>query len=166
MNKDLWEIISDPPVLLLDVRQALVFYRGVQVILPLMSFRLLELLAGNPKAVITRAQIYERLWLESEGNGDASRPYEQQITDHKRKLLDGIRKVIKGFPGIDPAGLKNMIVTRPRIGYMLNLDREDVAVLQDKVPLFLSVNVQSNFYVIFFWNRNIPFRCCNDNGFP
>ncbi len=129
VTKDLREIISDPPVLLLDVRQALVFYRGAQVILPLMSFRLLEMLAGNPKAVITRAQIYERLWPESEGNDDASRPYEQQITDHKRKLLDGIRKVIKGFPGIDPAGLKNMIVTRPRMGYMLNLDRENVAVL-------------------------------------
>lgn len=129
VTKDLREIISDPPVLLLDVRQVLVFYRGAQVILPLMSFRLLELLAGNPKAVITRAQIYERLWPESEGNDDSSRPYEQQITDHKRKLLDGIRKVIKGFPGIDPAGLKNLIVTRPRMGYMLHLDRDDIVVL-------------------------------------
>lgn len=129
VTKDLRKLISDPPVLLMDIRQMLIFYHGAQVILPLMSFRLLELLAGNPKSVITREQIYERLWPECEGNDDSSRPYEQQITDHKRKLLGVIRKGIKEIPGIDPGELKNLIVTRPRMGYMLHLDREDIVVL-------------------------------------
>ena len=92
VTKDLRKLVSDPPVLLIDIRQMLIFYHGAQVILPLMSFRLLELLAGNPKSVITREQIYERLWPECEGNDDSSRPYEQQITDHKRKLPGVIRK--------------------------------------------------------------------------
>jgi len=129
VTKDLRKLVSDPPVLLINIRQMLIFYHGAQVILPLMSFRLLELLAGNPKSVITREQIYERLWPECEGNDDSSRPYEQQITDHKRKLLGVIRKGIKEIPGIDPGELKNLIVTRPRMGYMLHLDREDIVVL-------------------------------------
>jgi len=129
-TKYLRELIADPPVLLLDVRQMLVFYRGIQVILPLMSFRLLELLAKNPKMVVTRDEIYECLWPQSEGNNDMSRPYEQQITDHKRKLLAGIRKGIKGVAGIDSAELENLIVTRHRMGYMLNLDREEVLIFK------------------------------------
>lgn len=56
-------------------------------------------------------------------------PYEQQITDHKRKLLGVIRKGIKEIPCIDPGELKNLIVTRPGMGYMLHLDREDILVL-------------------------------------
>jgi hypothetical protein len=128
-TKYLRELIADPPVLLLDVRQMLVFYRGIQVILPLMSFRLLELLAKNTKMVVTRDEIYECLWPENEGNDGVSRPYEQQITDHKRKLLAGIRKGIKGVAGIDRAALENLIFTRHRMGYMLNLDRKEIVVL-------------------------------------
>lgn len=129
-TKYLRELIADPPVLLLDVRQMLVFYRGIQVILPLMSFRLLELLAKNPKMVVTRDEIYECLWPENEGNDGVSRPYEQQITDHKRKLLAGIRKETKGCDGISFVELNGLIVTRHRMGYMLNLDREEVLIFK------------------------------------
>jgi len=37
--------------------------------------------------------------------------------------------------GIDPGELKNLIVTRPRMGYMLQLDREEIVFFERQSAL-------------------------------
>jgi hypothetical protein len=58
-----------------------------------------------------------------------NKPYERQITDQKRKLLDDIRKGIAGRVEIREGGMESLIATRDRMGYMLNFDRENVLIL-------------------------------------
>jgi len=87
-------------------------------------------LAIRPGEVVSRSEIYERLWPEMLSNPDSSsNPYDRQISDHKRKIAVQIRKAIKGKAEIDPAQIKNLIRTRRKIGYMLDLKREEVYVL-------------------------------------
>ncbi len=124
--KDLRALVIDPPALLIDERQMLLFYRGIHIALPVMSFRLFILLAKKPKVVITRGEIYDHLWPERQGKNELDRPYERQITDHKWKILNSIRKGVAGHMDIDLSGIKDLIFTRPRIGYMLYLNQEDV----------------------------------------
>jgi len=124
--KDLSALVIDPPALLIDERQMLLFYRGIQIALPVMSFRLFILLPKKPKVVITRGEIYDHLWPERQGKKELGRPYERQITDHKWKILNSIRKGVAGHMDIDLSGIKDLIFTRPRIGYMLYLNQEDV----------------------------------------
>jgi len=124
--KDLRELITNPPVLLINERQMLLFYRGIQIVLPIMSYRLLFLLAKKPKVVITRNDIYDHLWPERQGKENLDRPYEQQITDHKWKILNAIKKGVKGQSDIDLSEVKDLIFTRPRVGYMLYLNQEDI----------------------------------------
>ncbi|MEI7639389.1 MAG: hypothetical protein WCJ37_18895, partial [Syntrophus sp. (in: bacteria)] len=127
--KDLRELITNPPIVFMDERQMLLFYRGLQIVLPVMSYRFLFLLAKKPKVLITRNEIYDHLWPERQGKDDLDRPYERQITDHKWKILNGIKKVIKGHPSIEQSYVKNLIFTRPRVGYMLHLNQEDIVCL-------------------------------------
>lgn len=59
-----------------------------------------------------------------------NKPYERQITDQKRKLLDDIRKGTAGRVEIRVGEMESMIATRHKMGYMLNFDRGNVLVLR------------------------------------
>ena len=54
---------------------------------------------------------------------------EHQITDHKHRIISRIKKATERTTAVKQAEIKKLIVTRPRIGYTLNLDSSDVWVL-------------------------------------
>lgn len=60
-----------------------------------------------------------------------NKPYERQIPDHKhrRKLIAQIRKGIAGKLPVATGELETLIFTKPRVGYMLNLAKENVLIL-------------------------------------
>jgi hypothetical protein len=55
-----------------------------------------------------------------------NKPYERQISDHKRKLIAQIKKGIAGKIAVAPGELETLIFTRPKVGYMLNVLKKDV----------------------------------------
>lgn len=61
-----------------------------------------------------------------------NKPYERQISDHKRKLIAQIRKGISGKIAVAPGDLETLIFTRPKVGYMLNVGKEDVMILSQQ----------------------------------
>ncbi|MCK9364154.1 MAG: hypothetical protein M0P74_11240 [Syntrophales bacterium] len=126
------ELIADPPAIVIDERQKLFFYRGLPVPLRPVSFSYMLLLAQSPKEVVPREEIYSRLWpgeLDYEGT---NKPYEGQVSDHKRKLVAEIKKGIAGRMEIREGEMKGLIATRPKTGYMLNCDRENVLILRKR----------------------------------
>ena len=127
--KNLHELIDDPPGMILDERQMLFFFRGIPVPLPFTTFKLLSLLANKPREIVTRKEMYQALWPDDEISGGANGPYDHQITDHKSRIISRIKKATEGTTAITQAEIKKLIVTKPRIGYTLNLDREYVWVL-------------------------------------
>ena len=94
--------------------------------LPPTTFRLMVLLAKRPGEVITREEIYTQLWPEFISAGDSPSPYDRQISDHKRKITTGIKRAIKGKKGLETARVKDLIKTRRKVGYMLDIDPGDV----------------------------------------
>jgi hypothetical protein len=58
-----------------------------------------------------------------------NKPYERQISDHKRKLIAQIKKGVAGKIDIKAGELETLIFTRPKIGYMLNIGKESVLIL-------------------------------------
>ena len=127
--KDLRELINDPPVIFMDERQQLFFYRGIPVALRPAYFGYLLLLAKRPKEIVTRQELYDRLWPGEMSYDGNNKPYERQISDHKRKLIAQIRKGIAGKIAVAPGELETLIFTRPKVGYMLNVGKEDVLLL-------------------------------------
>jgi len=123
------ELIADPPAILIDERQKLFFYRGVPVPLRPVSFSYMLLLAQTPGELVMREIIYRRLWPGEINYEGTNKPYERQITDQKRKLLDDIRKGIAGRVEIEEGEMESLIATRHKMGYMLNFDRENVLIL-------------------------------------
>ena len=51
---------------------------------------------------------------------------EHQLSDHKHHIISRIKKATEGTTAVKQAEIKKLIVTRPRIGYTLNLDRSDI----------------------------------------
>jgi DNA-binding winged helix-turn-helix (wHTH) protein len=123
------ELIADPPAILIDERQKLFFYRGVPVLLRPVSFSYMLLLAQTPRELVMREIIYRCLWPGEINFEGTNKPYERQITDQKRKLLDDIRKGIAGRVEIQEGEMESLIATRHKMGYMLNFDRENVLIL-------------------------------------
>lgn len=126
------ELIADPPAIVLDERQKLFFYRGVPIPLRPVSFSYMLLLAQCPKEVVPREEIYSRLWpgeLDYEGT---NKPYEGQVSDHKRKLIAEIKKGIAGRMEVREGELAALIATRSKTGYMLNCGRENILILHKK----------------------------------
>ena len=126
------ELIADPPAIVIDERQKLFFYRGVPVPLRPVSFSYMHLLAQCPKEVVPREEIYSRLWpgeLDYEGT---NKPYEGQVSDHKRKLIAEIKKGIAGRLEIGEGEIADLIATRSKTGYMLNCGRENILILRKK----------------------------------
>ena len=143
------ELITDPPAILIDERQRLFFYRGIPILLRPVSFSYMLLLAQTPREVVPREEIYSRLWpgeLDYEG---ANKPYEGQVSDHKRKLIAEIRKGIAGRIEIREGEIEALIATRPKTGYMLNFARENVLILRKgdyPVAPFLFLLVPERFF--------------------
>ena len=54
---------------------------------------------------------------------------EHQISDHKHRIISRIKKATEGTTAITKAEIKKIVVTKPRIGYTLNLDSSDVWIL-------------------------------------
>lgn len=130
--RNLSELIADPPAILIDERQKLFFYRGVPVMLRPVSFSYLLLLAQNPKEFVMREEIYNHLWPGEMDYEGTNKPYEGQISDHKRKLVAEIRKGIAGRVEIREREMETLIATRHKMGYMLNFTRENVLILRKK----------------------------------
>lgn len=127
--KDLRDLIADPPVIFMDEGQQLFFYRGCPIKLQPASFQYLLILAGKPKQIIARDEIYRRLWPGPMKYDGSNKPYERQISDHKRRFIAQIRKGVAGKIAVDPGELETLIFTRPKVGYMLNVSKANVAVL-------------------------------------
>jgi len=123
------ELIADPPAIVIDERQKLFFYRGIPVALRPVSFSYMLLLAQSPGELVMREVIYRCLWPGEINFEGTNKPYERQITDQKRKLLDDIRRGIAGRIEIREGELESLIATRHKMGYMLNIDRKHVLVL-------------------------------------
>jgi hypothetical protein len=58
-----------------------------------------------------------------------NKPYERQISDHKRKLIAQIKKGIAGKIAVEPDELGTLIFTRPKVGYMPKVGTENVLLL-------------------------------------
>ncbi len=122
---NLSELIHDPPLILIDEKQMLLFYKGYPVQLPPTTFKLMLLLSKRPGEVITRDEIYSSLYPDSP---NTSRPYDRQISDHKRKILTQIKKALNPPP--NPNELRNLIKTRRKVGYVLTLKQEGIKILK------------------------------------
>lgn len=134
------ELIADPPAIMLDERQKLFFYRGVPVALRPVSFTYMLLLAQSPGELVMREVIYRCLWPGEINFEGTNKPYERQITDQKRKLLDDIRKGIASRVEIREGEMESLIATRHKMGYMLNVDRKEVLVLsKGNLPVLTSL---------------------------
>jgi hypothetical protein len=59
----------------------------------------------------------------------SNKPYERQISDHKRRCIAQIRKGVAGKISIETGELETLIFTRPKVGYMLNVGKENVFIL-------------------------------------
>jgi hypothetical protein len=126
MAKDLSELVTDPPVILLDEKQNLFFYRGHPVQLAPTTFKLMTLLAKRPGEVLTKDEIYSCLWPDFSNPGNSSNPYDRQISDHKRKITTQLKKATMGKIEVTHEEIKNLIKTIRRVGYRLNLEQADV----------------------------------------
>jgi DNA-binding winged helix-turn-helix (wHTH) protein len=128
-TEDLQELITFPPVIFIDDRQKLFFYRGLPVKLSPAYLNYLIILARRPKEIVTRQEIYDQLWPGEINYEGTNKPYERQISDHKRKIIAQIRKGIAGKATLGVGELQTLIFTRPKVGYMLNVGKEDVVIL-------------------------------------
>lgn len=132
--ENLIELIPSPPDLVIDVRRRCCFYRGIAFSLTGKAFDMLTLLAGSPGKLVIRAEIYNRIWAEGDGDADEeARPYDRQITDHKYRIIAGIAKTAAASAAVtgnsDRDDVGKLIVSRFGIGYILNLPPEEVCLL-------------------------------------
>jgi len=91
--------------------------------------KLQALLAKKPGEVITKDEMYSHLWPDLSNPASSSNPYDRQISDHKRKITTQIKKAQKGKTDLDPDQIKDLIKTRRKVGYVLNLKDEEVFLL-------------------------------------
>lgn len=114
---------------MIDLRRKEVSYRGLLLDLPPRAFQLLVLLASRPSRLVTKDEIYDHLWPESEGRTADERSYERQIADHKRKLMTRLRALARSAPNLSQQEVEELILTKPRRGYLLNLGAHEVTIL-------------------------------------
>lgn len=126
---DLRQLITNPPAILLDKKQQLFFYRGIQIRLQPACFNCVLILAENAGQVVLRDEIYKRLWPGEMNYDGTNKPYERQISDHKRRLINQIREGLKGRIDDQSNELEKIVITRPKVGYMLNVKKDDVLIL-------------------------------------
>ena len=78
---------------------------------------------------MARDEIYRRLWPGPMNYDGSNKPYERQISDHKRRCIAQIKKGIAGKIEAAPGELETLIFTRPKVGYMLNLNQGSALIL-------------------------------------
>ena len=142
--KNLTDLIIDPPAILIDERQMLFFYKGFPVMIRPISFRLLLLLVKTPREFVMREVIYDHLWPGETNYHGTNKPYERQISDHKRKLIAEIRKGMTGKAEIAAGEMETLISTRSKVGYMLNLAKENVLILDKRGFLLITFSFISD----------------------
>ncbi len=76
--------------------------------------------------IIALDEIYRRLWPGPMKYDGSNKPYERQLSGHKRGLIAQIKKAVAGKVAVDPGELETLIFTRPKVGYMLNVGIGDV----------------------------------------
>jgi DNA-binding response OmpR family regulator len=86
-------------------------------------------LAKRPGQVVTRNEIYAHLWPEYASADGSDHPYDQQISNHKRKITLQIGKAMKHVGGSERAKARNLITTKRKIGYVMNVTHSDVFVI-------------------------------------
>jgi len=128
-TNDLRELIANPPVILLDTEQQLFFYRGIQIKLQPSCFQCLLILARNPRQIVARDKIYHCLWPGDMNYTGDNKPYESQISDQKRRGVARLKKGLEGKIMLAPGELESLIITMPKVRYVLNLEKEDVVIL-------------------------------------
>ncbi|MFH1349339.1 MAG: winged helix-turn-helix domain-containing protein [Pseudomonadota bacterium] len=126
LAKNLVDLVTDPPTVLIDEKQNLFFYQGAMVHLAPATFKLMALLAKRPGEVVTKDEIYAHLWPDFTNPGTSSNPYDRQISDHKRKITTQIQKGLEGKIETSPKKIKNLVKTVRKVGYVLNFKREGV----------------------------------------
>ena len=129
LAENLSDLVTDPPTILIDEKQNLFFYQGYPVHLAPTTFNLMALLAQRPGEVITKDEMYSHLWPDLSNPGSSSNPYDRQISDHKRKITTQIKKALKGKAEITLEETKDLIKTKRKVGYVLNLNYEEVFML-------------------------------------
>lgn len=130
MAGDSSETTGGKPVLVIDCKKLEVTFMGENVVLPPLSFQLLYCLAEKPGEYMTRTELYQKLYSNDKDAIVSPQPYEHQISDHKRKIIDKIRKTFKRNGKINMTVIKNLILTRPRVGYMLNLECNEIEIIK------------------------------------
>lgn len=129
---NLTELITDPPAILIDERHQLFFYRSIPVTLRPISFSYLLLLSKTPKEFVMREVIYNHLWPGQINYEGTNKPYERQISDHKRKLIAEIKEGVTGKVEIKAGEMETLISTWHKRGYMLNFAKKNVLLLKKK----------------------------------
>ncbi|MBI3802752.1 MAG: DEAD/DEAH box helicase [Nitrospirae bacterium] len=112
--------------LLIHLRRDEVFYKGIPVHFPPLTLRLLVALAEKPGEIATKQTLYEHLWGEIRNPDDF--PYEAQLRDHKRRVLQCIRKAVGDR--ITDEEIQGLIRTKARRGYLLALPPEAVRIIR------------------------------------
>jgi len=79
--------------------------------------------------VVTRDEIYPHLWADLSNPASSFNPYDRQVSDHKRKITTQIKKALKGKTDADLSQIKDMIHTKRKVGYVLNVKYEEVFLL-------------------------------------
>jgi hypothetical protein len=147
ITENLQDLITDPPAILLDEYQELFFYRSVSVMLRPISFSYLLLLAQTPEKYVRRETIFQHLWPDEANYEGTNKPYEGQVSDHKRKLIAAIKQGVTGKAAIEAGDVETLISTRHKRGYKLNFAKENVLILKKQDILFVALAV------ILRWNE-------------
>ena len=150
ITENLQDLITDPPAILLDEYQELFFYRSVSVMLRPISFSYLLLLAQTPEKYVRRETIYQHLWPDMANYEGTDKPYEGQVSDHKRKLIAAIKQGVTGKAAIEADEMETLISTRHKRGYKLNFTKENVLILKKQDILFIALAA------ILQWNGFFP----------
>ena len=85
----------------MDEGQQHFFYRGCPIKLQPASFQYLSILAGKPKQIVAHDEICRRLWPGPMKYDGSNKPYERQISNHKRRCIVQIKKGIAGKVAVE-----------------------------------------------------------------
>jgi len=120
------------PILLVDLGQQMITYKGIRVELSAYPFKLLAALARSPGRVVNKGILYDVLYGKVDLSEEDDRPYERQLADHKRKVIAQIRKAAtaqKPLP-FTSKEIEALISARRGVGYTLNLNHVEVSIIE------------------------------------
>jgi len=92
-------------------------------------------------------QSVQNLWPDEANYEGTNKPYEGQVSDHKRQLIAAIKQGVTGKAAIEAGDVETLISTRHKRGYKLNFARENVLILKKQDILFVALAA------ILHWNE-------------